>query len=280
MFYRVFAAVFLFLITAPTVKAEVTVKPKKPKISIVVDDLGDNSIVAKQLVKLPIPLTMAILPQTPFAKKIARLAEENGHEVIMHLPMEAFSRPDLLGPGAILSNMSQQEVHDTILQNANSIPYIVGLNNHMGSLLTENKEKMQWVMSLVKSQNWYFLDSKTSEQSIAEDIARNHGIPSIGRDIFLDHHTPETKHQLKEILEKQFKRAIKIANRRGEVVIVCHPYDETLVFLNTKIAKNHSDYEFVLLSQLTNHNNSHVAKHDTVVKHEAVAKPLLKTLNH
>lgn len=227
----------------------------KPKISIVVDDLGDNSIIARQLANLPVPLTMAILPKTPHAKKIANLANAKGHEVIMHLPMEAFSRPDLLGPGAIYADMAESEITDTILENARSIPYLVGFNNHMGSLLTEDEEKMGWVMGLASTQSWYFLDSKTSEDSIAESAAKKQGLPAIGRDIFLDHHNPQSKADLERILSEQLNKAKKIALRTGTAVVICHPYPETFAFLATEIPKHQQAFEFVKLSQLISNKN-------------------------
>ena len=132
-------------------------------------------------------MTAAILPQTPHAKKISLFASEKGHEVIMHLPMAAFSRPDLLGPGALFSDMDKSTFLSQFEANVASIPNLIGFNNNMGSLLTEDKEKMQWLMSLAKVNAFYFLDSKTSEGSVAQMVATEYGIPSIGRDIFLDH---------------------------------------------------------------------------------------------
>lgn len=260
------AIVFFVLITkvsANSLPKQLSVEASTkhlPKISIVVDDLGDNSVIATKLSDLPVPLTMAILPQTPHARKIANMANQNGHEVIMHLPMEAFSRPDLLGPGAILSTMNEAVIKDTMSENIQSIPHVVGFNNHMGSLLTGNPEKMKQLMAIAKSNNWYFLDSKTSEGSIAESIALNKGLPAIGRDIFLDHHTPFTKTELSSILEKQFNRAIKIANKVGKVVIICHPYPETFQFLERKLNSVGEDFEFVKLSELLVDKNYHLAR--------------------
>ncbi|MCW8876867.1 MAG: divergent polysaccharide deacetylase family protein [Kangiellaceae bacterium] len=231
----------------------------KPKISIVVDDLGDNSIIAKQITELPVNLTMAILPKTPHAQKISNWAHQNGHEVIMHLPMEASSRPDLLGPGAIFSDMSQDQITDIILENARSIPHLVGINNHMGSLLTKDVEKMTWVMSLAKSQNWYFLDSKTSEESIAQDIALKNGLPNLGRDIFLDHHSESQKGELPKIIKLRMNRALSIAQREGHVVVICHPYAETLAFFEKHLAALEEQYEFVRASDLLSSDSYQIA---------------------
>ncbi|TQV89208.1 divergent polysaccharide deacetylase family protein [Aliikangiella coralliicola] len=225
---------------------------QKPKISIVVDDLGDNSVIARQMVALPATLTMAILPHTPHAKKISELANQRGHEVIMHLPMEAETRPDLLGPGALFSNMAVSEFKNTFLTNAGSIPNLVGFNNHMGSLLTQDPEKMAWLMILAKQKNWYFLDSKTSEASIAENVAEKLGLPTIGRDIFLDHHTNEKGEELTNILKDRLERAKRIAQFRGKVVIICHPYPETLAFLQQVLPSLVNEFELTSVSRLLN----------------------------
>ncbi len=216
----------------------------RPKISIVIDDLGDNSIIARKLLSLPGKMTAAILPRTPHAKLISQFAENNGHEIIMHLPMEAFTRPDLLGPGALFSAMDQETINQTFDQNVASIPHIIGFNNHMGSLLTEDPEKMRWILSQAKSRSFFFLDSKTSESSVAENVAQELGVPSIGRDIFLDHKSTRGS------IEKQFIKLKKIARRNGQVVVICHPYPETLAFLEQHLASLEGEFELVGLSEL------------------------------
>lgn len=222
-------------------KSQISVKPK---ISIVIDDLGDNSIIAKQLLSLPGKLTAAILPNTPHAKLISNFADSQGHDIIMHLPMEAFSRPDLLGPGALFANMDRSTFSSTFDKDAASIPNIIGFNNHMGSLLTEDKEKMHWLMDRAKSSNLFFLDSKTSEDSIAEYIALKQGVPTISRDVFLDHD------KQKDALLSQFNLSKSIAKRKGRVVIICHPYPETLAFLQNHIESLNGEFELVGLSEL------------------------------
>jgi uncharacterized protein len=216
----------------------------KPKISIVIDDLGDNSIIARKMLSLPGKMTAAILPQTPHAKLISKIASENGHDIIMHLPMEAYSRPDLLGPGALLQKMDQATFSETLKQNIESIPNIIGINNHMGSLLTNDIEKMSWLMSEAKDKQFLFLDSKTSDSSIAEDVAEKYGVPALGRDIFLDHKGAENN------INQQFERAQNIAKKTGKAIVICHPYPETLDFLRSNIERINRDFLLVGLSDL------------------------------
>ncbi len=237
---------------------EKTLAKPKPRISIVIDDLGDNSVIASDIVLLPGQLTLAILPHTPHATNIANMATKNGHEVIMHLPMEAFTRPDLLGPGALFSDMQKQQFIETFLHSAGSVPNLVGFNNHMGSLLTQNSEKMHWLMQMAQQKDWYFLDSKTSTASIAQRTAKGVGLATIGRDIFLDHHT--NLEELSEILSRQLEKAKKIALLRGHVVVICHPYAETYEFLSKELPNLMTDFELVKLSELLPKENTRVAK--------------------
>jgi len=218
----------------------------RPRISIVIDDLGDNSIIARQLLSLPGKMTAAILPRTPQAKFISQFAQERGHEIIMHLPMEAFTRPDLLGPGALFSSMDRPTLDQTFDKDVASIPHIIGFNNHMGSMLTEDPEKMRWILEQAKSHSFFFLDSKTSHSSIAENVAKEMGVPSIGRDIFLDHKGNHNS------MEKQFEKLKKIARRNGQVVVICHPYPETLHFLQQHLANLEDEFDLVGLSELLN----------------------------
>lgn len=256
--FKLIRVVLLFLLV-PGVFAKSLEKSRDyrlpvAKISIVIDDLGDNSIIARQMLSLPGQMTAAILPHTPFASLIADYADAHGHEVIMHLPMEAFSRPDLLGPGALYADMLKPEIQDTLIKSASSVPKMVGFNNHMGSMLTENTEKMQWVMESAKQKGWYFLDSKTSESSVAQSIAAQVGLPSIGRDIFLDHHADADGGQLQRIFQQRFQRAQQIALRKGSVVVICHPYPETLKFLRAQIPQLGDEFQLVHLSELLNNN--------------------------
>lgn len=225
-----------------------SLKTERPKIAIVVDDLGHNSVIAKKLIAIPSILTLAILPHTPQAKKISQLATKKGHEVILHLPMESGFKKELLGKGALLSDMQQKQFEESFLSSASSIPNIVGFNNHMGSLLTQNTEKMEWLMSLALENHWYFLDSKTSESSVAYKIAKELGLPSLSRDIFLDHHTHD--HELPDVLANQLEKAKKIAKKRGYVVVICHPYPETYQFLSQQIPQLLEKFQFVSISDL------------------------------
>ena len=149
-----------------------------------------------------------------------------------------------MGPGALLQKMDQATFSETLKQNIESIPNIIGINNHMGSLLTNDIEKMSWLMSEAKDKQFLFLDSKTSDSSIAEDVAEKYGVPALGRDIFLDHKGAENS------INQQFERAQNIAKETGKAIVICHPYPETLNFLRSNIERINRDFLLVGLSDL------------------------------
>lgn len=216
----------------------------KPKLSIVVDDLGNNSIIAKELLSLPGKITAAIMPETPHAKFIANLAFERGHDVIVHMPMEALSRSDLLTKNALTASMNQEELIATFESNLGSVPHNIGFNNHMGSLLTQDRQRMQWLMDAIKDRPMLFLDSKTSEDSIAEYIALKEGVPTVARDVFLDHRLDS------QSLEKQFSLLKQIARRKGRVIVICHPHQATLDFLRKNVDELNHEFNLVGISDL------------------------------
>jgi len=246
LFFRITLLIFLSIPWAINTVAEENMSSlyQKPRIAIVIDDLGDNSVIAKKIIALSAKLTLGILPRTPHSKLIAEWAYEKGHEIILHLPMEAYTRSDLLGPGALYSNMSMDDFSKVIRENIASIPYLSGFNNHMGSLLTEDKERMAWVMEEAKNHTLYFLDSRTSDKSVAEKMAHQNGIQSISRDVFLDHSINQNDMML------QLKHLKFIAKRNGQAVLICHPYPETLVFLKNALGSLSDEYKLVTLSQL------------------------------
>ena len=125
--------------------------------------------------------------------------------------------------------MHKEILQETLIDDLNVIPHVQGINNHMGSLLTQKDEHMQWVMEIVKQRGLYFIDSLTSNHSVALQQARKIGIPSLKRDVFLDNELDTAS------LQEQFDVAVSIAKKRGYAVLIGHPYPETLAFLNKAI---------------------------------------------
>ena len=215
----------------------------KGKIAIVIDDMGYNRH-NLAFTDLPKPITFAILPFTPYSKKIANAAYQQNRDVMLHLPMQAQSHNNLLGKGALLEKMSKQEVLFTLKGALSDIPYAVGVNNHMGSKLTEEIIPMQWVMSTLFEKGLFFMDSVTTGKSVAESSAITAGLPGLSRNIFLDNI------RTSKAMEKQFNEAIKHSQEAPYTIMIGHPYPETLDYLSKRLAKPSAEFQLVKLSQL------------------------------
>jgi len=197
--------------------------------SIIIDDVGNNLEYGQDVIELPATLTIAILPRTTYAKTLARLAVKNNKEVMLHLPMQSVEHHQH-SPGTLDLHMTRKEFNEQLRLNLNSVPYIRGVNNHMGSLLTRHPGHMTWLMDeLSRHGGLYFIDSKTTNKSIADKIAVEYEVPNLSRDYFLD---PDHK---KDTLRRQFDRFIQKVNRRGFALAIAHPYPETIAFLKAHL---------------------------------------------
>ena len=207
------------------------------------DDIGYHHY-DKKLLYLPTSISFAILPHTPFSKQIARLAHQQKRDILLHLPMQAYTNNHLLGKGALTLKM-KKKVYQKILQaSLLAVPYAIGVNNHMGSQLTEQPDPMRWTMELLYKEGYFFVDSRTSQNSIAESSAMIAGLPGLKRDVFLDNvRTPEA-------MEKQFQTAIQHSQRAAHTIIIAHPYPETIQYLSQRLAQPSSHFQLTTLSQL------------------------------
>ena len=216
--------IFLTVLYWPVVLPAAT-----PVIAIIIDDLGTNWKQAEKVLSLPKEVTTSILPFTPHAKKIAERASEQGRSIMLHVPMEADEKNELLGPGALRSSMNGWQLIEQLRADIVSLPKIVGINNHMGSQLTREESTMKWVMLMLRWQGLYFIDSRTTSESVAQTVANSMGVLSSSRDVFLDHEINVAA------IDKQFQRAIKIAKKTGYAIIIGHPHDETIAVLRKRI---------------------------------------------
>jgi uncharacterized protein len=194
------------------------------RLAIIIDDLGYHRSRGEAIIALPGTVTCAVIPQTPHAPALARLAKAAGKEVILHMPMETDGYGEL-DAGGLHEGMSEVEFASTIQAAVERIPEARGLNNHMGGVLTADETAMDWLMTRLAEHNLFFVDSRTTPQTVAGRMARHHGLPYAGRDIFLDN-----ERDLAAINE-QFNRAIAIAQRRGHAIVIGHPYPETIDYL-------------------------------------------------
>lgn len=242
-------AVLLFTCPRESVNPPEDSPYKKPKnkVAIIVDDMGNSLQTVRDLGALGQPLTLAILPYSARAVETARTAQENNLEVILHLPLESLNDHELnsITEGLIHSGMSEEERRETLEEDLARIPNIRGVNNHMGSKITANREWMTPILTRLKEKGLYFIDSVTDGRSIAFRLAREMGVPSAYRHVFLDAETEE------DYILKQFKQLLRLAQRQGMAVGICHPQAATLRVLTEHIhLLEKYDCEAVFASQI------------------------------
>jgi len=196
-----------------------------PQIAVIIDDLGDRLHDGKRVIQLPGEVTVSIIPFTPFAKRLALLAHDNHKEIMLHLPMESMDER-YLGRGGLNETMNENRFNQTLQASLNAVPDIVGVNNHMGSRLTQDSTRMGWVMDrLLRHGELYFIDSRTTAKSQADTVARQYGLEHGSRDVFLD----DDKSQA--MMQKQWDYLLRLARRQGSAIAIGHPYPETIRFL-------------------------------------------------
>ena len=216
-------------------------------IAIIIDDIGNNLKVGKQVINSKLPITCSILPARPHSIKLARLAHQQGKEVMLHLPMQA-SKSERLGHGGLRLGMSKHEFTRTVDISIDAIPHAQGINNHMGSLLTRTPRYMEWLMQTIANRDelLFFVDSKTTAQTVAEDAAQSYHIPSVKRDVFLDSNAND-----KAFVKQQIKQLIKIAKQQGYALAIGHPHQATLSVLEQELLKlNNQEVQIVSVSEL------------------------------
>jgi polysaccharide deacetylase 2 family uncharacterized protein YibQ len=218
---------------------------RKHRVAIIIDDMGYNLEDLKKIISLKKPFTVSILPFSPYAKETALIAYENGLEVMLHLPLESVNSENKTTPeGYIHSGMSKEKIQLTLEENL-QIPYIKGVNNHQGSKITTDEALMRIILERLKDRNLYFIDSLTTNSSIAFRLAQEMGIPSARRYIFLDSMIEEE--YIKGMMEDLFLKA----RQRNNTVVICHPFKETLRVLKEKIHfVEENNLELVFASQI------------------------------
>lgn len=199
-----------------------------PVIGIIIDDVGHSLVRGQRLIALPAPVALAIMPHTQSAQRLASEAGVAGKTVILHQPMENGAALPI-GPGGLYADMDRTELETTLQANLNSFIPIQGLNNHMGSRLTSEREAMDWVMQVLSARGLFFIDSRTSSATQAAFAAEAQGVRHLSRDVFLDNERTAAA------IEAAFQRALKLARKRGTALIIGHPYAETLDYLEQRL---------------------------------------------
>lgn len=196
-------------------------------IVLIIDDMGNTRRDAEAF-SLPSEVTFSILPHTPLSKKFAQRALTQNRDIMLHIPMESLAG-NRLGPGALTSSMHPHLLRETLEEAIDSVPNAIGVNNHMGSKLTQLTLPMRTTMDVLFERNLFFVDSKTTRYSKAINIAEQKGVLHVSRHIFLDHFA-ESKH-----IDNQFKRLVRIAKKYGTAIGIGHPYPQTVNYLKSSL---------------------------------------------
>lgn len=212
----------------------------KTYMSIIIDDLGQSPERDSRTLTLPGPVTMAIMPDTPHATDFARQAHKAGKTVILHMPMDPASGPYAWHPDLPIEVLARRL--DAALA---KVPHVSGVNNHMGSRMTAEPEAMAWLMGELQRRHLFFVDSRTSAATVAAPKAQAIGLAHVSRDVFLDNvRTPEA-------IAAALQQGIELARRQGTVVLIGHPYPQTLEVLAREIPRlKGQGIELITLEQM------------------------------
>ncbi|WP_179232737.1 divergent polysaccharide deacetylase family protein [Paenibacillus rigui] len=162
-------------------------EPASKRIAIVIDDMGNDMTGTKEMMELPIPFTAAVMPFLPTTKRDAEWAHRLGHDVLIHMPMEPVrGKKSWLGPGAITTDLPDEEIRKRVLAAIEDVPFAIGMNNHMGSKVTADPRVMRIVLEVCKEKNLIYLDSKTSHKSVVKKLAEEIGVRTGENNIFMD----------------------------------------------------------------------------------------------
>jgi polysaccharide deacetylase 2 family uncharacterized protein YibQ len=194
----------------------------RPMIAIVIDDAGVDRAHTQQAIRLKAPITISFLPYAPDLKEQSEAAHAAGHELLAHVPMEPFGAYADPGPNVLLVSLSRTELLHRLQRDLDGFTGYVGVNNHMGSRFTSNAEGMGTVAAELRRRGLLFLDSRTTAQTVAFQVAVEHGVPAVSRDVFLDNEdkSEEVRRRLAEVEQ--------IARRQGHAIAIGHPRAVTL----------------------------------------------------
>ena len=197
-----------------------------PKVAIIIDDMGYDEAIGKELLNFPIELTYSFLPFAPHTRKLERLAHRAGKTVFLHLPLEPKDSTFNPGPGALYLSDSPETQKEKLAKCLQEVPHAVGINNHMGSAFTEDRLAMANIMEVIKGRSLMFVDSYTTPRTVGLQTARQVMVESFGRSVFLDNEVDEEK------ICRQLEKLVLHAEKNGRAIGIGHPHRETMSAVN------------------------------------------------
>ncbi len=199
----------------PQVAASPLPEGREARMAIVIDDVGYSLAGLKEFLALPFPLAFSVLPDLPHSREAGRLIAEAGKELLVHLPMEP-SNGTNPGPGAVLTSQSDEEIRQLLERSLERLPGAVGLNNHMGSLATADRRVMGVVLEFLRGRGMFFLDSRTTANTVGPQLAGELGVSLLERTVFLDNESSAS------YIEEALQHGVRAARRRGDAVLIGH----------------------------------------------------------
>jgi hypothetical protein len=194
--------------------------------AIIIDDVGRNKKRIMEILALGIPVTFSVLPGLDYSSELAKTIYESGQEVIIHMPMEPIGDGFPLNEKTLLITQSPEQIKELVEEQLINTPYAVGVNNHMGSLFTQDPDRMWIVLNEIRQAGLFFIDSVTTSQSVAMKTARAMGLKSAARNVFLDvSDNPDD-------IRKAFRETIRIAKQKGIAIAIGHPGRNTIDILS------------------------------------------------
>ncbi len=224
--------------------------PTRARVAIVIDDLGRDPAAIEVLSAIAagaspvVQLSYAVLPFESRTAEVVEALRRHGAEILVHLPMDPEGAEDP-GPGALTMEMSQRELAAATAAALAAVPGAVGVNNHMGSKLSSDRSAMAAILGEVRREGRYFLDSRTTVESVGFEVARELGIPAASRDLFLDDDPGRSA------IAAQFAQLLERARAQGAAIALAHPRPATLAALAEEIPRAVAlGFEFVPVSYL------------------------------
>lgn len=215
-------------------------------VAIIVDDMGSSVQELNELMAIKLPLTFSIIPGLAKGKEVAQAAHANGYLVMIHMPMEPQGFPkQRMEQNGLLLSQSEAEIEKRLNGFILAVPYAIGANNHMGSRFTEDKAKMGTVLAFLKGKGLFFIDSRTTPHSVGYSLAREMGLETASRNVFIDNV------QDVAAIKGQLEQLAAIARRKGSAIGICHPHKTTILALTTLLPELHrSGINFVYVAEL------------------------------
>ena len=219
--------------------------PVKPRLAIIIDDIGHSLPKARRFLDLSVPITFAILPRLSHSHDLAYEIHQAGHEIMLHQPMEPCDRGLSPGPGALYVGDGGGKIVKVMEENISEIPFARGVNNHMGSRFTASRREVQQALGVLRETNLFFVDSLTSSHSVAYETARSLEVPAAFRHVFLDHDLRERA--ILQSLERLRLHALKY----GRGIGIGHPHPETVRAIELFVREfGNSEVSLVHISEL------------------------------